>query len=225
MCEESGIATITDREGLFVLSKGEGPFVLKALGYRDTSIIVSDAGKTEIWEIGLTPKTYDLPEIYVTDNQLESKTFELRKRRLRTFPMENLSISFNGYVKKGTAFQNQHSGNITSVSIYFSEPGHIDDYQFIRLRILEMNSIGMPGSDLLSKTVLLNPEEKGWYTVDLTEFNVPLNEKDFLVAAEFFFRSYDESSLEKNTGMTRLNNLPQIAYTRIRSRETSEYSV
>lgn len=223
--EEGEIATITDRGGLFVLPHAEGVFEVSALGYRDTSIIFRNVNKKKFREIGLTPKTYNLPEIYVTDNQLEPKIFELRKRRLKSFPVEKISVLANGYINWGTSFQNQHSGNITSVSIYFSEPGHIDDNQFIRLRILEMNSEGMPESDLLTKTVLLKPKEEGWHTVDLKEYNVPLNGNDFLVAAELIFRSYDERSLEENRDTSRSRNLPQIAYTRIRSREKSDYSV
>ncbi|TVR89293.1 MAG: hypothetical protein EA411_02860 [Saprospirales bacterium] len=216
--EEGEIVSITDRDGLFALPENGGSFVLRALGYRDTTIGISNGDDTDFWGIGLIPKTYELPEVLISDKHPESKIFGLDKRRLRSFSIFSFGPRVGGSLTIGTMLRNQNSGVISSVSVYFTEVGIRTNYQLLRLRIFEINSEGEPGSDLLRSLVVLRPQETGWYDIDLNEFHVPLPGTDFLVAVEFIQRRYDESDIKSE----RYGNAFDLGFTKVRRRERSE---
>lgn len=220
MAEEGGVFAITDKEGLFVLPQSEGTFILQSLGYRDTSIIIGEGSDALFWEIGMTPKHYDLPEIHISESQLVSKTFAMNKRRLSTYPLYFLYKQNRSY-KMGTSFRNQESGIISSVAFYFSQVGSQTDYHHFRLRIVGINDKGEPDVDLLRETVMIEPREAGWYTLDLKEYDVPLPGTDFLVAIELITMSFDRNALEfENSyeeyrlGMTRVRlwDRPKVSF-------------
>ncbi|TVR85355.1 MAG: hypothetical protein EA411_13065 [Saprospirales bacterium] len=216
--EESEIVSITDREGLFAIHENEGVFALSALGFRDTTISISKGDDTDFWEIGLIAKTYDLPEVLISDKHPESKIFGLDKRRLRSHSFFKLPPGVGGSVKVGTMFRNQNSGVISSVSVYFTEVGLLTNYQLLRLRIFDINSEGEPGSDLLRSLVVMSPKETGWNDIDLNGFHVPLPATDFLVAVEFIQRRYDESNMKSEI----YANAFDLGMTRVRPRDWSE---
>lgn len=218
--DDGKIVYITDREGKFVLPENEGFFDLSALGYRDTTIKINNGNVNHFWEIGLIQKTYELPEVFISEKHPESVIFSLDKRRLRTFSFLGFSPTVSGSVKIGTMFRNQNSGVISTVSVYFTEVGLLTNYQLMRLRIFEINSEGKPGGDLLRSLVVLEPEETGWYDIDLNEFHVHLPGTDFLVAVEFIQRRYDES----NTKSEIYANPFEVGFTRVRPRDRSKFS-
>jgi len=216
--EQGEIISLTDRKGAFLISEIEGLFTLSALGYQDTTIKISNADKADFWEIGLIPKTYDLPEVFITDKHRESELFNIEKRRIRTFNFFSLGSTVGGSTKIGTRFKNQSAGTLSSVSVYFSEVGSLTNYQLMRLRIFGINSEGEPEEDLLRSLVVLRPKEAGWYDIHLNEFNVPLLGTDFLIAIEFIQRRYDKSNLKSE-----INANPfAVGFTRLRPRDRSE---
>jgi len=217
--DDGKIVSITDREGLFVLPENERLFAISALGYRDTTIKVKNGDGIDFWEIGLIPMTYELPEVFISEKHHESVIFSLDKRRLRrTFSFFGFLPTVGGSVTIGTMFRNQDSGVISTVSVYFTEVGLLTNYQLMRLRIFEINIEGEPGADLLRSLVVLEPEETGWYDIDLNEFHVPLPGTDFLIAVEFIQRRYDESKLKSEI----YENPFVVGFTRVRPRDRSE---
>lgn len=218
------IVSITDPEGLFIFSETEGVFKVSVMGYRDTSVVIERQGKQEWHRIGLSPQAYDLPEVRVIDHAWESRTFDIRERRLRPFALRYRPYKIYGNIKRGTSFRNSYHGKITSLSIYFSDAGNTDEFQFLRLRILEMNDEGKPGMDLLRETVLLEPEDKGWYTVDLKDFDIPLTGREFLVAVEFIFRKFSKEDMPEDIDEGRSKDLPLITLTRLPRSERAHYA-
>ncbi len=194
--EEGEFVSFSDGEGMILISEIEGLFFLSALGYKDTTIQISNLNNADFWEVGLIPKAYVLPEIFITDQHGEAELFSYKKRRLRTFNFFSLGPTVSGTLKIGTRFENQSSGVISSVSVYFSEVGLLSDYQLLRLRIFELNHKGEPEEDLLRSLVVLSPKDVGWYDIDLNEFYIPLLGTDFLVAIEFIQRRYDKSEMK-----------------------------
>jgi len=218
--DDGKIVSITDREGLFVLPENERLFAISALGYRDTTIKVKNGDGIDFWEIGLIPMTYELPEVFISEQHHESVIFSLDKRRLRTFSFLGFHPTVSGSVKIGTKFRNQNSGVISTVSVYFTEVGLLTNYQLMRLRIFEINSEGKPGADLLRSLVVLGPKETGWYDIDLNEFHVPLPGTDFLIAVEFIQRRYDQSNMKSEI----YPNPFVVGFTRVRPRDRSKFS-
>lgn len=216
--EEGEFVSFSDREGMFFISEIDGLFILSALGYKNTTIKLSNINDSRFLEIGLIPKAYVLPEIFITDQHGEAELFSYKKRRLRTFNFFSIGPTVSGSLKIGTRFYNQSSGVISSVSVYFTEVGLLTDYQLLRLRIFELNHKGEPEEDLLNSLVVLRPKNPGWYDIDLSKKSVPLLGTDFLVAIEFIQRRYDKSEMKYEI----YSNPFDLGFTRLRPRDRSE---
>jgi hypothetical protein len=156
--------------------------LISAMAFRDTSVCLKSFGNHEVI-LYLERQIFELPIVEIKSGILSQKEFQVSTRK---------SISIGGGTSEfnfsvGTEFNNSQLGFIESVSIFFDQvKKRKQENKILRLRILGFNDENYPEYDLLTQFIELQPRRKNrWLTIDLREYDVRLNEKNFLVAIEF----------------------------------------
>jgi hypothetical protein len=156
---------------------------ISAMAYRDTCVALKSFGNNKML-IYLDRQTFVFPEIEVKSSQLTKKEFRVSEKKSTGVGGGNTKYNFI----IGTEFTNDQLGTIESVSIFFSDLyNRKKSIQILRLRILSFNEENQPEYDLLTEFVEIKPRRKNrWYTIDLSEYNLRLDKKNFLVGVEYF---------------------------------------
>lgn len=155
---------------------------ISAMVFQDTSINLKVL-KNQENTIYLRRQTFDLPTVEIKSGIPTRKKFDVSSEKYTCIGSGTSGFNFS----VGTEFNNSHFGFIETVSIFFNHHGRrAQGNKVMRLRVLGFNDDNYPEFDLLTEFVKLNPRRKNrWFTIDLSKFNVPLNNSNFLVAIEF----------------------------------------
>lgn len=194
---------IADHEGYFEFTLSElelaDSLTASCLGYeRRTFIPESLLTKPEI-TIALKTKSVDINPITI---QASKYTKKYKKEGNRSwFTTGSMYLDTHGQQVALYIENKKHqSGYIRKVSYHLSDKGNVEAP--FRVRILELDTLtNAPGKDLLQEILVVQPphETKGWYDVDLIEYDITIPATGFFVAIQGVFPN-DYSSYTNDSG-------------------------
>jgi hypothetical protein len=112
-------------------------------------------------EVVVMPKKYKTVAIGIAANKPESK---------------QISNVFNSKIGNYIANDKNQTGWIRSVSYYIDAEGHPETPFRVRIYDLDKKK-NCPGNDILNENLIVSAGKSGWFTVDLTKYNLqfPIN--------------------------------------------------
>ncbi len=122
----------------------------------DRKIILLKSNPIVIDQVLIIPKTYKTVKLGITDKKPQS------------YQITNIY-----YNKIGNIIENKKSkmGWVKSANFYIGEDGNPETP--FRVRIYDVDQVKKcPGNDILNKNVIVTAYKPGWFTVDLTSYNV-----------------------------------------------------
>ena len=180
--------TVADHDGRFRFEIEEknlqDTLRISSLNYNLYLIPARNLAEKGLHTIFLTPKVYSLPPLEIRSNVGSVEEIGNRK----WFRRGSLYIDTHG---QQTALfidnEKEVSVRIMRVSYYLSAKGNTNAP--FRVRIYECDSITKkPGEDLLPEIVVVKPNQgKGWFTVNVSKYNLKVPKKGFFVAMEGVF--------------------------------------
>ena len=156
--------------------------LFRALGYYDKSIQMQKLQFDSTNTISLKPKIYPLQEVTVSHQSDISQTRVLGnydKKVYSGWHMQNW-MQVAVYIEN----DDNSSAIIDNVSFYIRKEGK--PRTPFRIRIYAVDSIsGNPGEELLKENLIVKPKKSGWFTKDVSKYqiNVPIN--GYFVAMEW----------------------------------------
>jgi hypothetical protein len=202
----TGRGSVADHQGRFSLElKREeigDTLVFSSMGYERMEMIVGSLAENGFHRIFLRPKTFELHPI------------EVKPEKFKTVKMGN-----QGNMVRGSMYIDTHGqqtalfiendmrvkGKIIQVQYFLSRKGNSEAP--FRVRLYLPNASGKPGKDLLPQMVVVKPEQKsGWYTIDISEFEIDVPENGFFVAMEGVFPN-DYEYYVHNSGFVELSDI------------------
>jgi len=151
------------------------------LGFDKKRISIFDFINLQDKTINLDVKFIDVGETIITPKKL--KTIELGIKAKKPDGKQITSIYDN---KIGNYIENKKkkAGWIKSVSYYIFDLGHPETP--FRVRIYELDSVNKcPGKDLLTENVIAYASEPGWFTIDLSEYNIVFPKNGAFIVMEW----------------------------------------
>jgi hypothetical protein len=87
--------------------------------------------------------------------------------------------------KKGNFIENRKKqiGWIKSVSYYIHPDGHPSTP--FRTRIYDRDKNEKPGEDLLNENIVVSAKESGWFTIEISDYNIPFPKEGAFVMMEW----------------------------------------
>ncbi len=126
------------------------------------------------------PKKYKTIELGIFDKKPESK---------------QVTNVYNNRIGNYIANKKQQIGWIKSVSFYIDAEGHPETP--FRVRIYDLNKEkNCPGNDILNENLIVSAKESGWFTIDLTNYNIQIPIEGIFVIMEWI-NSGDKYFYEK----------------------------
>lgn len=178
------IGTITDNEGRFELTFEKKYYndtiLFSFIGYERIEKKIQDINPEAPQLIFLSVDTIIIDPIEV--NPTEYEIISLGNSRNKS--TNNLYIDTHGqqsvlYVEN----ERKTEGKIVSLNYYLSKKGNYKAP--FRLRVYAPDSNGKPGSDLLPHMIIVKPNTgKGWYSVNISDYNVRIPESGFFIGIE-----------------------------------------
>jgi hypothetical protein len=165
--------TIANNYGFFELSvnsknQNHDTVAFSFLGYAKSKISVADFLSSEnkiislklshisLGEVVIMPKIYNTVELGVFDKKPESK---------------QVTNVFNNKTGNYVENKKRQIGWVKSVSFYIDTEGHPETP--FRIRIYDLyKEKNCPGDDILNENLIVSATESGWFTVDLTNYNI-----------------------------------------------------
>jgi hypothetical protein len=197
--KNSGKGGITDKNGNFSFqvkrSELNDSIEVSSLGYMKASYLAAGFTEGSGHVVYLKLKMINLQAV-----NIHAKDFKIKK-------IGNHSILSFGSIYMDTQGQQTalfiankkgKKGIISSVSYYLSDKGNVQSP--FRVRIYEKDSIsGKPGKDLLKEMLVARPKESGWFSVDISQFNIGIPKDGFFVAIEGIYpNEYGKVQAEGN---------------------------
>lgn len=170
-----GIYTKADGTFEIVPNSTDSIFKISALGYKDTTL---NFILKETLIIPIHRQTYNFKEVIVKDQTYKLIKDEMPKKGVSSFRSCDEVHRFI----MGTSFPTIGKGFFRSVQFKVSSKS--DEQHQLRLRIFEMDKAGQPSHDILNEHIPI-PQKKGWITVDLESYNIPIPENGYLMAIEW----------------------------------------
>jgi len=169
-----GTGTIADKEGKFsILIENEqhlsDSIEFSYLGYSKLTIPISSILNEQGTVIALEVSSYELSEVSVFPQSYRIKRLGIKKKKPEREQYANV---FNA--NKGNYIGNTMgvAGRIKAVSFYMADVGF--PHAPFRIRVYEMDMINRsPGKDLLNENVVVSASGPGWFTVDMSKYNIP----------------------------------------------------
>ena len=187
--------TITDKNGKFSLEITTNDLIKDSInfsfvGYETTKMSINDfmkTGKT----VQLKEKPIELREIKIIPKKYSTEIIGIKDKQPWRMQYANL---FSG--NKGNYIKNKKgkTGWIKSVSYYIHPDGHPTTP--FRVRIYSVGKDKKPAQDILNQNLVVSAKEPGWFTVDVSEYNIPFPENGAFVMMEWI-NSGDEYYFEK----------------------------
>lgn len=180
--------TIADNDGRFRLEiedkNLDDTMRLSSLNYEIALIPVRNLADKGQHTVFLTPKVYALPNLEIKS---DVGTIEEMGNH-KWFRRGSLYIDTHGQQTALFIDNEKHvKGRITRVSYYLSVKGNTNAP--FRVRIYTCDSLtGRPGEDMLPEIIVVKPNQgKGWFTVNISRYNLKLPAQGFFVAMEGVF--------------------------------------
>jgi hypothetical protein len=194
--------------------------------------------------------TYNSGYIFMEESMIKIDPVVINKREFRIDNIGNKGNRASGSIyldthgqQTGLHIENRRGdkGLLLSVSFFLAEEGNLNAP--FRVRVYEVDSLlTIPVSDVLDEILIVKPHgEKGWFEVDLTEYNISFSQKGLFIALEGIFPNeyeYYSGSNEfidiknKNINTPIEENIPlslsygqQIGYNRKLPDKTWHYSL
>lgn len=189
----SRTGTIADFVGYFELeitsNNLSDTLVFSALGYEQVMIFASTLIEGENHKIFMSRKVFEIPVIAVKAKNIKKVVLGNNRRiAIGSLYMDTHGQQTALYIKN----KKKIDGKIKSVKYYLSGKGNTDAP--FRVRIYEKDSVSnKPGKDLLPQMLVVKPDKrKGWFKIDVSEFNIKIPSDGFFVAFEGVFpNDYD----------------------------------
>lgn len=177
--------TYTDSTGNFSIKIEDLSDTLEfnSLGYEMQRYPAGDF-RDSITIIELTPHIFELQEVVVVPKKVKTKRLGTIARKPWSFQVANI---FGG--QYGTYIKNeiQKTGYVTAVSFYIAEVGFPDAPFRVRIYAKDQDN-QCPGEDLLNESVIVsNPNGVGWFTVDISEYEIEFPMDGMYVMMEWVY--------------------------------------
>ncbi|MCB2378799.1 carboxypeptidase-like regulatory domain-containing protein [Hymenobacter sp. BT635] len=183
--EQSG--ALTNEYGFFQMpmpeKNAQDSLVVLALGYFRKAILIKKGTNVQDLIIEVPKRVIELSEVKVQggkikDLSLGSKGSTPGEGMIQGLPGQQYAF----FVKND---KSKKLGNVRSVSFYIGENGFPREPFRVRLYKADGN-YNSPNTDILTDNVVVSAPKGGeWYTIDLTQYNVPAPEEGFFVAMEW----------------------------------------
>lgn len=200
--------TITDKNGKFNLEIAPNDLNTDSInfsfiGYETLKMSINDFIEKEK-TVKLKEKSIELGEIKIIPKKYSTEIIGIKDKEPWSMQYANL---FSG--NKGNYIKNKKgkTGWIKSVSYYIHPDGHPTTP--FRIRIYNVGNDKKPGQDILNQNLVVSAKESGWFTVDISEFNIPFPENGAFVMMEWI-NSGDEFYFEKEVPRKGKNGLPEM---------------
>ncbi len=155
------------------------------LGYKRKKIVLNSLSDTKINIIKLEKETYVLKEVVVNPNDYITKKLGIVvKKNKGKWHLGNPGDQHAILIKNPF----DKSGRLKNVNFYITKKG-FPSAPF-RVRIYSYDSINnKPGKDLLNTNLIVsfNKKTKGWFTVDVSKYNIEFPKEGLFVAMEWIF--------------------------------------
>ncbi|MCK9270472.1 MAG: hypothetical protein RBR47_07240 [Bacteroidales bacterium] len=159
-----------------------------ALAYFSRQVAVKELLAKQPFKVELEKKTYTLPEFTIRANSKE-------KVRLGNFPQGyRTSMSVTTVGKKTAVFMDNTKGSegiIKSISYGIVKRDRLTKSHPrtpFRVRIFAVDSLtGGPGEDLLTEYLVVKPRGAGWFTVDVSKYNIKTPKEGYFAAMEWVY--------------------------------------
>jgi hypothetical protein len=168
------IGTIADKNGVFELTVDSKDINLDTiefsnLGYEKIKLSIGDFLKLENHTISIRQQPIKLDEVVIIPKKYKIVKLGITNKKFQSKQITNL---YNN--KIGNYIENKKSkmGWVNSVSFYIHKDGHPETP--FRVRIYAVNKEKRrPGKDILNENLVVSAGKPGWFTVDLTKYNIP----------------------------------------------------
>lgn len=187
--------TITDKNGKFNLEIVSNDIKLDTinfsyLGYEKVKISINDFLKSEN-TIALKEKLVILDEVIVTPKKYTTTILGIKDKKPESMQYAGIFTA-----NKGNFIENikNEIGWIKSVSYYIHFDGHPTTP--FRIRIYNRGKNGKPGKDLLNENLVVSAKKSGWFTIDISDYNIPFPKEGAFVMMEWI-NSGEEFYFEK----------------------------
>jgi hypothetical protein len=191
---EKEIGTAANSNGIFSLQL-PNDFInqtlsISALGYSKKEIQINNEFDIKNCSIYLEPQIYTLPEFTFRD--LSGQTEQLGNIPVdKEFGGIFLGSSIGKQVAVYMKTQTNYPAIIKSVSFHIEKKawGFKRANTPFRIRIYEYDTIiNGPGKDLLTEGLIVSgPKKGGWFTVDVSSYQIPVPANGFFVAMEWIY--------------------------------------
>lgn len=199
--------TIADKNGKFILEIASSDIEsdtinFSYLGYKKVKISIKDYLKSE-QTIVLKENFVELEEVKVTPKKFTTAILGIKDKKSDRMQYANV---YNA--KKGNFIENMKKefGWIKSVSYYIHPDGHPTTP--FRIRIYEVDINKKPGKDILNENIVVSAEKAGWFTIDISDYNVCFPKEGAYVMMEWI-NSGEEFYFEKDVSIKGKDGQPE----------------
>jgi hypothetical protein len=200
--------TITDKDGKFnfnitPINLNHDTICFSYVGYETKKMSIDDFIQSS-GIIELNDKPVVLGEITVIPKKYSIIIAGIKNKE----PLSPQYANLFG-ANKGNFIENKQKkkGWIKSVSYYI----HSDGYPTtpFRVRVYDIDENKKPGKDILNKNVVVSASNPGWFTVELSEYNIPFPSEGVFVMMEWI-NSGDKYYFEKDVTVKGKNEQTEV---------------
>jgi hypothetical protein len=150
------------------------------LGYKKAKISVNDFMDSNGPTIFLKEKPMEIGEVKVVPKKYTTTIVGIKEKKPWGLQYANI---FSG--NKGNFLENKkkETGWIKSVSYYLHEDGYPNAP--FRVRIYEVDKKNKPGKDLLKENLVVSAKKSGWFTIDVSDYNIAFPKEGVFVMMEW----------------------------------------
>ncbi len=184
---DEGTGALTNEYGYFQLALPErsldDSIVVMALGFRRTALRVKRGANLEDLIIELPKQAVTLANVTVQASKMKPEVLGARTSNPGVGMIQGLPGSQYAALMKND--KSRKLGYVRSVSFYIGENGFPREPFRVRLYRADGN-YNAPNSDLLLDNVVVSAARGGgWFSVDLSSYNIPAPDEGFYVAMEW----------------------------------------
>ncbi|MCC2546096.1 carboxypeptidase-like regulatory domain-containing protein [Hymenobacter sp. BT175] len=185
---EEQTGALTNEYGFFQLpmfdKNKEDSLIIMALGYQRKAILVKrNNPELEDLIIEVPKREFLLSEVKVEASKVKALDLGARTNTPGAGMIQGMPGSQYAFLVKNE--KNKKLGMVRSVSFYIGENGFPREPFRVRLYKADGN-YSSPNTDILTENVVVSAPKGGdWFTVDLTQYNIPAPEEGFYVAMEW----------------------------------------
>ncbi|MDQ8003759.1 MAG: carboxypeptidase-like regulatory domain-containing protein [Pedobacter sp.] len=177
--------TQSNQDGVFVFELPQGKISdtlkISCVGYKAKYITNLSTGVGAIYE--LLPASITLSEVVIKKGKVVLKEVGVLEKTGSNFNPFNERLRRSG-VQTAVLMKNEEKTTGVVKSVHFFVGRHKYDAPF-RVRLYD-NEKGLPGSDLLGKSLeLVATKKNAWNEFDISEYQIKIPEKGFYVAIEW----------------------------------------